>query len=121
VLRVQRSRSRVKRSSSVEGKVIEATACSGGEAVKGALCRWRRAPGIGSVEDLKHTSGKNLLSVERVMCAPDIYIGGQMRDARSLRCVAHFFQACCTLFLDERRMFSEARRPFVSDGKHVGI
>jgi hypothetical protein len=119
MLWVQRSRTRMKRSSSVEGKVIEATACSGGKAVKGVLCRRRRAPAVGSVEDLKHASGKNLLSVERVTCTPDIYIGGQMRDMRSLRCVAHFFQACCTLFLDEKCTFSEACRPFVFDGKHV--
>jgi hypothetical protein len=53
------------------------------------------------------------------MCAPDIYIGGQMRDAHSLRRVS-FFQARRALFLDERRAFNEARCPFVSDGKHVG-
>jgi hypothetical protein len=64
VLRVKRSRLRVKRSSGVEGEVVEATACSGGEAVEGALRRWQRAPGIGGVEDLKRASGENLLSVE---------------------------------------------------------
>jgi hypothetical protein len=43
VLRMKQSRLRVKRSSDVEGKAIEVTACSGGEAVEGALCR--RWPG----------------------------------------------------------------------------
>jgi hypothetical protein len=61
VLRVKRSRSRVKRSSGV----------------KGALHRQWRAPGIGGVEDLKHASGENLLSVERAVRAPDIYIGAR--------------------------------------------
>jgi hypothetical protein len=93
---------------------------SGGEAVEGALHRRQRAPSIGGIKDLRRVSGKNLLSVERAACAPDIYIGGQIHDAHSLRCVAHFFQARHALFLDERHLFSEARRPFVSDGKHVG-
>jgi hypothetical protein len=44
------------------------------------------------VEDLKHASGKNLLSVELAVRAPDIYIGGQMCDVRSLRHIAHFFR-----------------------------
>jgi hypothetical protein len=47
VLRAKRPRSRVKRSSDVEG----------------ALHRQRHAPGVGGVEDLKRASGKNLLSV----------------------------------------------------------
>jgi hypothetical protein len=63
---VKRSRSRVKRSSDVEGEAVEATTCSGGEAVEGALRRRRRAPGIGSVKDLKRASGEKLLSVEWV-------------------------------------------------------
>jgi hypothetical protein len=91
---VKRSRSRAKRSTNVEGKVVEATACSRGEAIEGALRRRRCAPGVGGVEvcsisgrgggieDLKRTSGEKLLSVERVVLAPDIYIGGQMRNAR---------------------------------------
>jgi hypothetical protein len=62
--------------------VVEATACSGGEAVEGALCRRQRAPGVGGVNDLKHMSGENLLSVEQAACAPDIYIG-----ARCTTCV----------------------------------
>jgi hypothetical protein len=82
--------------------------------------RRQRASGVGSVKDLMHVSGKNLLSVERAARAPDIYIGGQMHDACSLRHVAHFFQPCRALFLDERRVFSGVRHPFVSDGKHVG-
>jgi hypothetical protein len=61
VLRAKLSRSRVKRSTGIEGEAVEATACSRGKAVEGALRRWRLAPGIGSVEDLKCTSGKNLL------------------------------------------------------------
>jgi hypothetical protein len=64
VLRAKRSRSRVKRSSGVEG----------------ALRRRRCAPGVGGVEDLKCVSGKNLLSVERAT-HPDIYIGA--------RCTTH--------------------------------
>jgi hypothetical protein len=59
MLRVKRSRSRVKRSSGVEGELRR---------------RWR-ASGIGSVEDLKHVSGENFLR------APDIYIGA--------RCTTH--------------------------------
>jgi hypothetical protein len=51
---VKRSRSRAKRSSSIEGKAVKVTACSGGEAVEGALRRRRRAPGVGSGKDLKH-------------------------------------------------------------------
>jgi hypothetical protein len=67
--------------------------------------RRRRAPGVGSVEacsisdrgggsveDLKRASGENLLSVEWAARAPDIYIGGQMCDARSVRRVTHFFR-----------------------------
>jgi hypothetical protein len=50
MLRVKRSRSRAKRSSSVDGEVVKATSCSGGEAVKGALHRWWRAPGVGGGE-----------------------------------------------------------------------
>jgi hypothetical protein len=65
VLQAKQSRSRVKRSSDVES----------------ALCRRRHALGIGGVEDLKRASGKKLLSVERVACAPDIYIGA--------RCTTH--------------------------------
>jgi hypothetical protein len=76
VLWAKLSRSRVKRSTDIEGEAVEATTCSRGKAVEGALRRWRLAPGIGSVEDLKCVSGKNLLSVERAACAPDIYIGG---------------------------------------------
>jgi hypothetical protein len=110
-LRVKRLRSRAKQSSGVEGEAVEATTCSRGEAVEGVLRRWWRAPGVGGVEDLKHVSGKNFLSVERAARTPDIYIGSQMRNARSLRCVAHFFRRR-TLFLDERRPFSEARHPF---------
>jgi hypothetical protein len=60
--------------------------------VEGALCRWRCASGVGGVKDLKRTRGENFLSVERAMRALDIYIGGQMRDTRSLRRVAHFFK-----------------------------
>jgi hypothetical protein len=96
VLRVKRSRA--KQSSGVEGKAVEATACSGGEAIEGVLRRWRCAPSVSGVEDLKCTSGKNLLSVERAAHAPDIYIGGQMRDTRSLRCVTHFLSAPHIIF-----------------------
>jgi hypothetical protein len=46
----------------------------------------------GGVEDLKRASGENLLSVERAAHTPDIYIGGQMSDARSVRRVSHFFR-----------------------------
>jgi hypothetical protein len=95
VLRVKQSRSRAKRSSGVEDEAIEAMACSRGEAVEGTLRRQRCASGIGGieacsvsgrgggggVEDLKHASGENLLSVEQAARAPDIYIGG--------RCVTH--------------------------------
>jgi hypothetical protein len=87
---VKRSKSRAKRSSGVVGEAIEATTRSKGDAVEGTLCRQRRAPGIGGVEYLKHASGKNFLSVERAACATDIFIGGQMRDVRSLRCVAQY-------------------------------
>jgi hypothetical protein len=59
VLRAKRSKSREKQSSGIEG----------------ALRRRRHALGVGSVEDLKHTSGENLLSVEQAARAPDIYIG----------------------------------------------
>jgi hypothetical protein len=64
--------------------------CSRGEAVEGALRRRRCAPGISGVEDLKRASGKKLLSVGRAESAPDIYIGGQMRDMPSLKRIAHF-------------------------------
>jgi hypothetical protein len=78
-------------------------ACSEGEAIEGALRRRRHALGVGGVkafsvsgrggdgdvEDLKHVSGKNLLSVERTTRAPDIYIGGQMHDVHLVRRVAH--------------------------------
>jgi hypothetical protein len=73
------------------GEAVEATACSGGEAVKGTLRRRRRASDVGGVKYLKRASGENLLSVEWVTHAPDIYIGGQMRDTRSLRRVTHYF------------------------------
>jgi hypothetical protein len=76
----------------VEGEAIEVTACSGGEAVEGELRRRWRALGVGGGVLQKRVSGKNLLSVERAACAPDIYIGGQMRDVRSLRRIAHFFK-----------------------------
>jgi hypothetical protein len=80
MLWAKRSRSRMKRSSGIEGEAVEATACSRGEAVEGTLRRQRRAPGIGGIEacsvsgraggggieDLKRVSGENLLSVERV-------------------------------------------------------
>jgi hypothetical protein len=100
-------RSRVKQSSGVDGEAVEATACS-----EGALCSRRRALSVGDVEDLKCTSGENLLSVERATRVPDIYVGGQMHDAHSLWHVTYFFQARRTLFLDERRAFSEACHPF---------
>jgi hypothetical protein len=67
-------------------------ACSRGEAIEGVIHRRRHAPGIGGIKDLTRASGENLLSVERAARAPDIYIGGQMRDAHLLRCVAHFFR-----------------------------
>jgi hypothetical protein len=103
---VKRSRSRAKRSSGVEGEAVEAMACSGGEVVEGALYRRRCALGVGGVEvcfisgrgsgggveDLKHTSGENLLSVERAAHAPDIYIGGQMRDERSVWRVVYYLE-----------------------------
>jgi hypothetical protein len=82
VLRAKLSRSRVKRSSGIEGEAVEATACSRGKEVEGALRRWRLAPGIGSVEDLKCVSGKNLLSVERATRAHLIFILGA-------RCTTH--------------------------------
>jgi hypothetical protein len=84
---------RAKRSSGVE-----ATACSGDEVVEGALHRRWRAPGGGGVEDLNRASGENLLSVERAAHTPDIYIGGQMRDARSVRHVSHFFRRATHYF-----------------------
>jgi hypothetical protein len=96
----------VKQSSSIKGEAVEATACSRGEVVAGTLCMWQRAPSVGDIEecsvssrgggggieDLKHASGKNLLCVERAAHALDINIGGQMRDVRSVRRVAHFFR-----------------------------
>jgi hypothetical protein len=66
--------------------------CFGGEVIEGALRRRRHAPGVCGIEDLKCVSDKSLLSVERATRAPDIYIGGQMRHVRSLRCIAHFFR-----------------------------
>jgi hypothetical protein len=82
--------------SGVEGEAVEATACSRGEA--GAFRRGWCAPGVGGVEYLKRVSGENLLSVERAARALDIYIGGQMRDTRSLRCVAHLFRCIAHYF-----------------------
>jgi hypothetical protein len=76
----------------VEGEAIEVTACSGGEAVEGALRRRWRALGVGGGVLQKRVSGKNLLSVERAARAPDIYNGGEMCDTRSLRRIAHFFR-----------------------------
>jgi hypothetical protein len=96
VLRVKQSRA--KQSSGVEGEGVEAMPCSGGEAVKGALHRWQRAPSVSGVEDLKHASGENLLSVEQATHTPDIYIRGQMRDARSFRCIAHFLGTSHIIF-----------------------
>jgi hypothetical protein len=84
--------------SGVEGETVEATACSRGEAVEGTLRRGWRAPSVVGVEYLKRVSGKNLLSVERAARALDIYIGGQMRDTRSLRCVAHLFRRIAHYF-----------------------
>jgi hypothetical protein len=71
----------MKQSSGVEGEAVEAMACSRGEVIEG----------VGNVEDLKRASGENLLSVERAAHAPDIYIGDQMRDTRSLRRIALLF------------------------------
>jgi hypothetical protein len=104
VLREKWLRSRAKRSSGVKGEAVEATACSRGEAVEGVLRRRRRAPGVGGVEDIKRMSGENLLSVEWVAWAPDIYIG----RATFIEVRRSFFQARYTLFLDERCTFSEA-------------
>jgi hypothetical protein len=112
VLWAKQSRSRAKRSSGVEGKAVEATACSRGEVVEGALRRRRRALGVGGVEecsisgrgggsgveDLKSASGKNLLSVEWAARTSDIYIRGQMHDARSVRRVTHFFRCVAHYF-----------------------
>jgi hypothetical protein len=110
VLRTKRSRSTacsgdggggvlwVKWSSSIEGKAVEAMTCSGGEADKGVLHRRRRASSVGGVEDLKRACGENLLSVEQTARTPDIYIGGQMHDVHSLRCVAHFFRRVAHYF-----------------------
>jgi hypothetical protein len=55
-----------------------------------AACSVSGREGGDDVEDLKRASGENLLSVERAAHAPDIYMGGQMCDAHSMRCVAHF-------------------------------
>jgi hypothetical protein len=74
------------------GEAVEAMTCSRGEAVEGTLHRRWRALGVGGIEDLKRASDKNLLSVERAVRAPVIYIGGQMCDARSLMRVTHFFR-----------------------------
>jgi hypothetical protein len=98
VLQVKRWRSWVKRSSDVEGEVVEATTCSWGEVLEGVLRRQQRAPSVGVVEVLKCASGKILLSVKRATRAPDIYIGGKMRDTRSLRCVTHFLSASRIIF-----------------------
>jgi hypothetical protein len=73
------------RARSVGGGGVEACSVSG------------RGDG-GSVEDLKRASGENLVSVERAAHIPDIYIGGQMRDARSVRHVSHFFSAPRIIF-----------------------
>jgi hypothetical protein len=72
--------------------------CSRGEAVEGVLRRRRCALGIGGIEDLERVSGKNLLSVAWSARAPNIYIGGQMCDVRSLRHVAHFFRCVAHYF-----------------------
>jgi hypothetical protein len=56
VLQAKRLRSRVKRSSSVKGEAVEATACSRGEAVTGTLCRWQRAPSVGDIEECSVSS-----------------------------------------------------------------
>jgi hypothetical protein len=45
--------------------------------VEGVLRRRWRAPGVGVIEDLKRMSAENLQSMERAMCAPDIYIGAR--------------------------------------------
>jgi hypothetical protein len=76
MLRAKRSRLTAKQSSGVEGEAVEAMTCYRGEAVEGALRRRRRVPGVGGIEDLKHASGKNLLSMEQAAHAPNIYIGG---------------------------------------------
>jgi hypothetical protein len=39
-----------------------------------------------------------LLSLEPTTRAPDIYIGGQMRDVHSLRRIAHFFRRVAHYF-----------------------
>jgi hypothetical protein len=98
MLRSRRRRRAPGEAIEVEGKAVETTACSRGDAVEGALCRRRHAPGIGGVEDLKRASDENLLSVEWATCAPDIYIRGQMRDACSLRHVAHFLGVSRIIF-----------------------
>jgi hypothetical protein len=82
VLQAKWLRSRVKRSSGVEGEAVKVMACSEGEGVEGALRRRRHALGIGGIEDLKHASGENLLSVEREARTPNIYIG-----ARCMMCI----------------------------------
>jgi hypothetical protein len=96
VLRAKRSRSRVKRSSGVEGESFEATVCSGGEAVEGAIRRRRHAQGIGGVEacfvsgrgggDLKRVSGKNL------------YWGSDARHAFSEAHHLFFSGSSCIIF-----------------------
>jgi hypothetical protein len=64
------------------------------------LHRRQCAPGVGGVEDLKRTSGKNLLSVERAARAPDIYIGGLDARRAFIEARRSFFQARHALFLD---------------------
>jgi hypothetical protein len=98
VLRVKRWRSRAKRSSDVEGEVVEATTCSWGEVLEGVLRRRQRALSVGVIEVPKCVSGKILLSVKRAARAPDIYIGDKMRDTRSLRCITHFFRRVAHYF-----------------------
>jgi hypothetical protein len=98
VLRGQRRRRAPGEAVKVESEAVEATVCSGGEAVEGALRRQWHAPGFDGIEDLKRASGEILLSVEWAGCTPDIYIGGQMRDVHSLRRVAHFFRRIANYF-----------------------
>jgi hypothetical protein len=69
-----------------------------GRSSRGMLRRRQRALGVDGVEDIKRVSGKNLLSAERVVCVPDIYIRSQMRDAHSLSHVIHFFRRVAHYF-----------------------
>jgi hypothetical protein len=64
--------------------------------VEGTLCRRRRAPGVSGVEDIKHTSGKNLLSVEPAARAPDIYI--------RVRCTTHIHRGASLIFSGASRI-----------------